>query len=85
MQTDATTANNVGPNATSTFSIMHLNCPPPPPPQKKKHLHNLCFLLLLGITAVPREIENNFYAKFWGANKAWVPYDSYERYDRCDR
>ena len=36
MHTDATTANNVGPNATSTFSIMHLNCPPHPPPQKKK-------------------------------------------------
>ena len=27
-------------------------------------LHNLCFSFLLGITAVPREIENNAYAKF---------------------
>ena len=26
-------------------------------------LHNLCFSFLLGITAVPREIENNTYAK----------------------
>ena len=29
-----------------------------------KILHNLCFSFLLGITAVPREIENNAYAKF---------------------
>ena len=34
---------------------MHLICPP-------KFLHNLCFSFLLGITAVPREIENNAYA-----------------------
>ena len=34
-----------------------------------KILHNLCFSLLLGITAALREIENNAYAKFWGANK----------------
>ena len=33
-------------------------------------LHNLCFPFLLGITAVPREIENNAYAKLGGgANK----------------
>ena len=31
--------------------------------------HNLCFAILLGITAVPKENENNSYAKFWGANK----------------
>ena len=36
-------------------------------------LHNLCFSFLLGSTAVPREIENNAYAKFWGANK-WEMY-----------
>ena len=34
----------------------------PPPPI----LHNLCFSFLLGITAVPREIGNNAYAKFLG-------------------
>jgi len=34
-----------------------------------KILHNLCFSFLLGITAVLREIENNAYAKFCGANK----------------
>ena len=27
------------------------------------------FSFLLGITAIPREIENNAYAKFWGASK----------------
>ena len=32
-------------------------------------LHNLCCSFLLGITAVPRENENNAYATFWGANK----------------
>ena len=44
--------------------LIHPVCPP-------KFLHNLCFLFLLGITAVPREIENNGYAKFegWGSNK----------------
>ena len=28
-------------------------------------MHNLCLSFLLGITAVPREIESNAYAKFW--------------------
>ena len=37
--------------------------PPPPPPAQKKKLHNLCFSFLLGIIAVPREIENDAYAK----------------------
>ena len=45
---------------------MHLICLPPPSPQI---LHNLCFSFFLGITAVPREIENNASAKFWAANK----------------
>ena len=34
-----------------------------------KILHNLCFSFLLGITAVPREIEINVYAKFWGCKE----------------
>ena len=47
-----------------------------------KILHNHCFQFLLGITVVPREIEHNGYAKFWGVNNvryglcengAWVP------------
>ena len=29
-------------------------------------LHNPCFSFLLGIAAVPREIENNAYVKFGG-------------------
>ena len=32
-------------------------------------LHNHRFQFLLGITVVPREIEDNGYAKFWGVNK----------------
>ena len=46
------------------FHISH-NTPYLPP----KILRKLCFSFLLGITAAPREIENNAYAKFWGANK----------------
>ena len=37
-----------------------------------KILHNLCFSFLLGITAVPIEIENNAYAKFGGQMKCIV-------------
>ena len=61
----------------ASFFIRHLhishNAPylPPPPPI----LHNLCFSFLLGDTAVPREIENNAYVKFWVANKV--------HYGRC--
>ena len=51
--------------APSTFPIMPLTCPPPPP----QILHNLCFSFLLGITAVPREIENNALQNFGGVNK----------------
>ena len=43
-------------------------CSPPCPPQKK-NLRNHCFQFLLGITVVPREIENNGYIKFWGLNR----------------
>ena len=32
-------------------------------------LNEPLFPILLGITVVPREIENNGYAKFWGVNK----------------
>ena len=43
---------------------MHPFCPP-------QILQNRsgCFSFLLDITAVPRQIENNAYAKFWGTNK----------------
>ena len=40
--------------------------PSPPPPQK---IRNHCFHFLLGITVVPRQIEGNVHAKFWGVNK----------------
>ena len=32
-------------------------------------LHSHCFQFPLGITVVPREIEDNGYAKFWRVNK----------------
>ena len=70
---------------------LNIQLPPPPPlptrPIRHLHishnaphlpplnLHNLCFSFLLGITAVLREIENNAYAKFWGANR--VHYEGY--------
>ena len=41
----------------------------PLPPSKKKNLRNHCFQFLLGITVVPREIENNGYVKFGGLNR----------------
>ena len=44
---------------TSKFPIMHLICP-------EKKLRNRYFSFLLDMTAVPREIENSAYAKFWG-------------------
>ena len=47
------------PYATFTFPIIHLICPP-------KFCLTFVFSFLLGITAVPREIENNAYAKFGG-------------------
>ena len=43
------------------FHIDH-NAPCLPP----KILHNHCFQFLLGITVVPREIQDNGYAKFEG-------------------
>ena len=34
-------------------------------------LHKHCFQFLLGLTMVPRENENNTYAKFGGTNKEY--------------
>ena len=34
-----------------------------------KTLHNLWFQFLLGISVVPRENEDNGYAKFWGGKQ----------------
>ena len=44
-----------------TLIIMHLVYPPPP-----KSLHDHCSQFLLGITVVPREIQDNGYEKFGG-------------------
>ena len=41
-----------------------------------KILHNHCFQFLLDVTVVPREIEDDDYANFWGANKV--------HYDLCE-
>ena len=58
-----------------TFNIRHLhishNAPYSPHPSRSD-LHDLCFSFLLGVTAVPREIENNAYAKFWGQIRCCV-------------
>ena len=48
--------------ATSTFPIKQIICPPPPPIFRQ----NLCFSFLQGITAVPRETENNARTIFSG-------------------
>ena len=53
----------------------------PPPPPKKKKLHNRCLSFLLGIAAVPREIENNAYAKFGGSGGGRVA--NKVHYGRC--
>ena len=54
--------------AICTSPIIHLVCAPLPPPHPKI-LHILCFSFLLGITAVRKEIDDNVYAQFWGANR----------------
>ena len=54
------------------FLIRHLHISHNAPYLLPKILHNLCFSFLLGITAVPRESENNAHAKFWGANKVHI-------------
>ena len=51
-------------NAIHYFHIDH-NAPCLP----LRILHNHCFQFLQGITIVPREIENNGYAKCWGVNE----------------
>ena len=41
-------------------TIMHIVFPPsPPPPPLPKKLRKHCFQFLLGITVIPREIEDN--------------------------
>jgi len=47
-------------------SICHFHIPHNTPCLPPKILHNLCFPFLLGITVIPRETEDNAYAKFLG-------------------
>ena len=51
-----------------TWPIRHFHFSHDAPYLPPKILHNLCFSFPLGITAAPREIENNACAKLWGAN-----------------
>ena len=51
--------------------IRHFHIPHNTPCLPPKNLHNRCFPFPLGITVVPRESEDNAYAKFWGANKVY--------------
>ena len=54
---------DAGPKPWRWASLLHLDCLPP------KILHNHFFQFLLGITVIPREIENNGHAEFfflWG-------------------
>ena len=62
-------------NKITTLHICHLEISHNASYLPPKILHNLCYSFLLDITAVPTEIENNAYAKFWGANKV--------HYGRC--
>ena len=47
---------------------LHISHNAPNPPRPNSALPS-CFSFLLSTAAVPREIENNAYARFWGANK----------------
>ena len=54
-----------------TETILCLSPSPPPPlpsnrkKKKERKLHNHCFHFLLGITVVPREVEDGGHAEFW--------------------
>ena len=53
-----------------TYPIMHLiPLLPHPPPHPAQICITFVFSFPLGITAVPREIENNASAKFWGQKR----------------
>ena len=55
----------------AALCIRHVHISHNAPYLPPKILHNLCFSFLLGITAVPREIENKRYANFGGAKKVY--------------
>ena len=50
-------------------SILHFHIAHNAPRLPAKFLHNYFSLFVLGNTVVPREIEDNGYAKFCGINK----------------
>ena len=43
--------------------------------------YNLCFQFLLDITVVPREVEENAYAKCWEENKGRFPFNQNVRFE----
>ena len=49
--------------------ILHFHIAHNAPRLLAKFFHNYFSLFLLGNTVVPREIEDNGYANFWGINK----------------
>ena len=51
------------------MGIRHSHIPHNAPYLRPNILYNFRFSFLLGITAVPREIENNTYSKSWWANR----------------
>ena len=60
---------------TFALPIVRSVCPPrpqrPSPPPNPKFFPNHCYQYHWGSTIVPREIEKNAYARFWGANRAY--------------
>jgi len=51
------------------YCIRHFHIPHNKPGLPPKILHKLCLPFLLGITVVPREPEDNAYAKVWGQTR----------------
>ena len=45
--------------------------PPPPPFHPRQILQSLVIQFLLDLTAIPREIEDSAYAKFWEADEVY--------------
>ena len=67
-------------NARIHYFHIDYNAPCLPPP---KILHNRYFEFLLGITVVPREIQDNGYAKFRRANKVHYGLCAYVKLVNC--
>ena len=63
------------PHTPSTLDLLQVDCDEVLFESLHLHISHNTPLFLLGVATVPREIENNAYAKFWGANKV--------HYGRC--